>query len=93
MPLEKVADTRLSDSLTIRVAIDEKKHEDFVGDDDIFYMAFVNNTVWSGEKVIPEERYLVVYRYDDEDADEDGNIEGKVVAMFPAKAYSYARTV
>jgi hypothetical protein len=93
MSLETVADTRLSDSLTFRVVTDEQRYEDFVGEDDVFFISFVNNTMWTGDKVIPEERYLIVYRYEDEESDRDEDNKGQVVAMFPADSYSHARTL
>jgi hypothetical protein len=92
MSLVKVADSRDSDSDTIRVVINNETHEDFTGDDRIFYCAFVNEAVWNGPtKITEEERYLYVICYDTQQFDSDKNFVSNKAAMFPAKAYSYVR--
>jgi hypothetical protein len=94
MGLVQVADSRDSDSDTIRVVINSESHEDFIGDDRHFYIAWVNEGVWTGPtKLMEEERYLYVYWYDSQQRDAENNFVKGKAALFPAKAYLYVRTL
>ncbi|MFM8842014.1 MAG: hypothetical protein ACKOFU_04785 [Actinomycetota bacterium] len=90
---KEVADSRTSATKTIRVVVDDESYEDFTGDNRFFFCAFVNESVWSGNKMVEEERYLYIYRYDTQHTDSDGHYLKNTMAMFPAESYLYVRTV
>jgi len=83
----------MSATKTIRVVVDDESCEDFTGDNRFFYCAYVNESVWNGSKIVEEERYLYVFRYDTKNTDANGNYVKSTMAMFPAKAYLYARVI
>lgn len=67
--------------------------EDFIGSEDVFYCAYVNDKVWNGAKIIEEEKFLEIYMYSDENANVDGTIPGKMIAMFRGNQWKYARAL
>lgn len=88
-----IADSRDSSKNTIRVTTQNDSVEDFIGTKSIFYKAYVNDTVWSGDKVIEEEKYLEIYKYDQNKPNDDGTLPGKRVAMFRGNQWKYARAI
>lgn len=90
---QEIADSRDSSKNTIRVITQNDSIEDFVGTKTVFYTAFVNDAVWTGDRVIEEEKYLEIYRYDLNNSNDDGNLPGKCFAMFRGNQWKYARAI
>lgn len=95
--LDEIADSRDSEQNTIRVSLSSSKYEDFQGNSRFFYVAFQNveraeligqrAEIWEGE------RYLEIVKYDLEDSDENGIMQGKTVAVFRANEWKYVRAL
>ena len=90
--LEIVANSANGSGLRLWLLND--KYEDFLNKDGVFYCAYVNeNMVATGYKDAVDERYLVIFAYDEEDTDANGEISGEVVGRFPASAWSGVRVL
>ena len=90
--LEIVANSANGSGLRLWLLND--KYEDFLNKGGVFYCAYVNeNMVATGYKAAIDERYLVIFAYDEQDTDSNGKISGEVVGRFPAGAWSGVRVL
>ena len=91
--LELVADSRSSSSDTIRISLEDGKFEDFIGDKRFYYKAYVNEGVWTGDKLYEEERFLIIYRYDTKTVNSNGNLAQISMAQFRGNRWTFARAL
>lgn len=91
--MEQIADSRYSSKNTIRVTLNDDEHEDFIGNSRYFYVAWMNNEVWTGPRIVEEERWLKIIQYDNEYEDSNGKTFSIVVAIFRGETWRYCRVV
>jgi hypothetical protein len=79
--MQRAANSRGGVGLRVFLAKDQK--EDFLNTWSKYYSAWVNNQVWTGPRVIEEERYLEIHEYDESKIDSNNKINSRVLAVFP----------
>jgi hypothetical protein len=78
----------------IRLWMLNDKYEDFLNKEGVFYCAFVNEAIiHTGYKDAVDERYLLILMYEEDKMDENGSIEGEVIARFPALSWTGIRVL
>jgi len=81
----------------IKVILKDGAFEEFhnpQNNPNIFFIAKENDSVWTGTKVIIEERYLHIIAYDNSKTDGEGHlIDGQRVASFPAGTWLGVRVI
>jgi hypothetical protein len=68
----------------LRVFLAKEALEDFLNKGNKFFEAWVNDLVWTGDRVFEEEKYLEIFEYDETKADDKNNLIKRVAARFPA---------